>query len=155
MKKVIMYTLFGILCSPMLSFSENIKKELFAPNHGMMSIVAFWFEIPADNASSSFVKVIENPTPNTPKAMKSSIYFGEEKITFINKNGVVRDYMNKAELIDAVKSDKEQPRVWKIPNPKESPKNDNDFIATFQIYQNGVVVTFKDDNKPIVYSLKK
>jgi hypothetical protein len=154
MKRLIILSLVGLVLSPMLSFTKNVKAEFRAPNHGMMSIVAFWFEIPADNATTSWVKVIDKPTPNNPKAMKNAIYFSEQKITFINKNGVGRDYMNKAELVDAVISDKEQPCVWKVPNPKMSPKDDADFVATFQIFQKGIVLTFKDGGNPMVFTLK-
>jgi hypothetical protein len=122
---------------------------------GCRILKAYIFEIPADNATSSFVKVIENPTPNNPKAMKSSILFGEDKITFINKNGVLREFISEGSGTSTILTEeKEKPRIWKIPNPNELPKNEDDFIATFQIYQKGVVITFKDDNKPVVFSLK-
>jgi len=154
MKMIIISSVLTMFMGSTMSVYENVKIEALAPNHGMMSIVAFWFEIPVDHASNSFVKVIDKPTPNNPKAMKSSIHFEEHKITFIDKNGVVRDYMNKAELIDAVKSDKEKPRVWKIPHPNASPKDENDFLATFQIFKKGIVLTFKDGGNPMIFTLK-
>ena len=155
MKSILFLALFSFGLSPIEQNSLCIETASCAPLKGaMQDFKVIWFKMPDDNAQSSWLKKIDNPTPQNPKAMKRSIYFEEQKITFVDKNGVVRDYMNKAELVDEVKMDNEKPRIWKIPNPKATPKDENDFVATFQIFKKGIVLTFKDGSNPMVFTLK-
>jgi hypothetical protein len=152
MKKVIIYTLFGIIVSPMLSFVHSTKNKEFKTLIGD----EFGYQIPPDNSSTSWVKAIEKPGSNKPKAMKNVIRFEENKVTYFNKNGVALEYIGETEKnLSHIKTSSENPRTWKIPHPKSTPKNEDDFIATFQIYQKGVVVNLKEDGKVLIFTLKQ
>ncbi len=111
---------------------------------GMQNIKCIWFRIPGEAANTSWLKTIAKPTPDKPKSMKNAIYFDEQKITFINNNGVVREFISEGSGTSTIQREKdENPRIWKIPNPKATPKDENDFVATFQIFKKGIVLTFK------------
>ncbi len=132
MKKVI------LLSAATLLFASNLSAR------GMMTIISVWFEIPTQNASNSWLKPIAKPTPDKPKSMPNSIYFEEHKITVINKNGVVFEYIGETEKnLSDIMEPSEEARTWKIPDPKAKPKDENDFVATLQIFRKGIVLTFK------------
>lgn len=136
----------------------SVATLLFASNlsaRGMMTIISVWFEMPNQNTNNSWLKPIENPTPDKPKSMPNSIYFEEHKITVINKNGVVFEYIGETEKnISKIKETSEEAITWKIPNPKAKPKDENDYVATFQIFRKGIVLTFKDGDGPMLFRLK-
>jgi protease II len=151
MKKLIVFSIIGLLLSPMLSFVHSTKNKEFKTLIGD----EVWFQIPSHNSSTSWVKAIEKPGSNKPKAMKNVIRFEENKVTYFNKNGVKLEYIRETEKnLSHIKASEEEKRTWKIPRPNSIPKDEDDFLATFQIFKKGVVFTFKDDGKSIIFSLK-
>lgn len=137
------------LCVATMLFATNVSAR------GMMTIISVWFELPAENAQAPWLKTIEKPTPDKPKAMKNSIYFEMDKITLVNKDGAIRTFYTASSGSNSVLTGKEEaPRILKIPDPKATPKDDNDFVATLQIYKKVIVLHFKDETKPMIFKLK-
>lgn len=151
MKKLIILSLAGLFLSPMLSFVHSPKNKEFKTLIGD----EFDYHLPSDNSSTSFVKPIERPSSNKPKAVKNVIRFEENKVTYVNKAGVKLEYIRETEKnLSHIKGASEEARTWKIPHPNSTPKDEDDFVASFQIFKKGVVFTFKEDAKPMIFSLK-
>jgi hypothetical protein len=158
MKKSSILTLvFGLLFSATSgAVTQNLKCVLFQ-NPGLFSLIGdeVGYQIPADNSSTSWVKVIDKTTSSKSKAMKNSIRFEEKKITYINKAGVKMEYIGETEKnLSHIKGVNENVRTWKIPHPNASPKDEDDYVATFQIFKKGIVLTFKDGGNPMIFTLK-
>ena len=148
---------FGILLSASSWAGMQNIKCIWLQNPGSFSLIGdeVGFQIPHDNSSSSWVKAIDKATANKTKTMKNSIRFEANKVTYINQSGVKMEYIGDTEKnISHVKGAKEEVRTWKIPHPNASPKDENDFVATFQIFKKGIVLTFKDGSNPMVFTLK-